>query len=68
MKFTTTEMMNVDFYLPEFSTTKIVTRKCQVDDSTEIRYDRILGIGSLRAQGICIGFSDHVIIGDSGPY
>ena len=42
-KFTTNNMTMVDFFLPEFSVTKIVTYKFHVDDSTEMRYNMILG-------------------------
>ena len=48
-KFTTSKKVNVDFCLPEFSATKIVTCKCHVDDSTTGIYDMILGRDLLTA-------------------
>ena len=35
--------VNIDFTLPEFSATKIVTWNCHVDDSDKVRYGIILG-------------------------
>ena len=45
----TTEVDNIDFCLPEFSATKIVMWKCHVGESTEGRYDMILGRDLLTA-------------------
>ena len=42
-KFTTNDTETVEIYLPEFSTTKIVTWKCHINESIESRYDIILG-------------------------
>ena len=42
-KFTNSNKVNVDFCLPEFSATKILSWKCCVDNSTTIRYNMILG-------------------------
>ena len=60
--------MNVDFCLPEFSATKIVTWKYHVDKSTNGRYDMILGRYLLTALVLDIKFSDNVIICREGPY
>ena len=60
--------MKVDFCLPEFSTTEIATWKFQVDESTNGRYDIILGRKLLTALGLNIKFSESVIIGGEGPY
>ena len=61
-------MATVDFCLMQFSVTKIVTRKCQVDDSIESRYYMILGRDLLIALGLDLNFSKHTIIGGGGPY
>ena len=42
-KYTTSKIVNVHFCLPELSVTKIVTLKCLVNESTERRYNMILG-------------------------
>ena len=41
-KFTTSKNVNVNFCLPEFSATKIVTWKCHVSESTIGIYDMII--------------------------
>ena len=48
-KFNTSKKVNVYFCLPEFSSTKIVTWKCHIDESTKGRYDMILGRDLLTA-------------------
>ena len=48
-KFTTSMKMNVEFTLPEFGVTKIVTWKCHVTKATNSRYDMILGRDLLTA-------------------
>ena len=60
--------MNVDFFLPEFSATKIVTWKIHVAESTNVRYEIILCREPLTAMGLDLMFSDNVIIGGEGPY
>ena len=55
--------MNVDFCLPEFSATKIVTWKFHVDESTNNIYGMILGRYLLTALGLDLKFSDNVMIG-----
>ena len=67
-KFTTSKKVYVDFFLPEFLTTKIVTWKCDVDKSTIGRYDMILGRDLLTALGLDLKFSENVIHGGYGPY
>ena len=66
--FTTNKMATVDFCLPKFSATKTVTWKCHVDESTEIRYNIILGRDILTALGLDLKSPKHVIIGGDGPY
>ena len=51
-KFTTSNKLNVDFCLPEFSSTKMVTWKCHVYESTNGRYGIILGRDLLTALGL----------------
>ena len=59
--------MNIDFCLPEFSATKIVTCKCHVGKPTNGRYDMLLGRDLLTALVLYIKFSDNVIIVIKGP-
>ena len=61
-KFTTSKKVNIDFFLPEFSATKIVTWKCHIDDSTNVIYDTILGRDLLTALGLDLKFSKNVIL------
>ena len=61
-------MKKVDLSLMEFSATKIVTQKFHVDDSTEKRYDTILGTDLLTKLGLGIKISEHIIIVGDGPY
>ena len=67
-KFTTSNKVNVDLCLPDFSATKIVKWKCHVDESTSGIYDMILGRYLLTALVLDLKFSDEVIIGGEGPY
>ena len=67
-KFTTNYMVTVELCFPEFSAAKIVTRKFHVDDSTESRYNMILGRYLLTKLGLYLKFSEHVIIGGDGLY
>ena len=67
-KFTTSKKVNVDFFLPEFSATKIVTWIFHVDESTNSVYDMILGRDLLTAVILDLKFSDNVIVGGEGPY
>ena len=62
-KLTTSKKAKVDFCLPELSATKIVTWKCHVDESTNGRYDIILGRDLLTALGPYLKFSTNVISG-----
>ena len=55
--FTTSQKVNVDFYLPEFITTKIVLWKCNVDKKNNSRFDMILGRDLLTALVLDIKFS-----------
>ena len=57
-KFTISKKVNVDFCLPEFSATKIVTWKCHVDKSTTGRYDIILGRDQITALILYLKFSE----------
>ena len=67
-KFTTSKKENVDFCLPGFSATIIVTWKCHIDESTNGRYEMILGRDLLTALGLDIKFSDNVLSGREGPH
>ena len=60
--------MKIDFLLPEFSWTNIVTWKYHVDESTNGRYDMILGRDLITTLGLDLKFSKKVIIGGEGPY
>ena len=60
--------MKVDFYLPEYRATKIVTWKSHVDESTYGIYYMILGRNILTALRLDHKFSDNVILGKEGPY
>ena len=55
-KFTTSKKVNVEFCLPEFGATKIVTWKCHVSKSANSRYDMILGRDLLTALGFDLKF------------
>ena len=66
--FMTSKKVNIDFFLPEFSATKILMWKCHVDESTNSGYDMILGRDLLTSLGLYVKFSDNVIIGVEGPY
>ena len=66
-KFTTPKKVNIEFFLPEFSVTKIVTWECHVNEYTISRYEMILGRDLLTALGLDINFSENVIIGGEGP-
>ena len=67
-KFTTSNNVNLDLCLPEFSATNIVTRKCRVDESTNGRYNMILGRDLLTALGLDFKFHDKIVISGKGPY
>ena len=60
--------MNVDFCLPEFSATNIVTWKCHEDESSTGRYDMILGRDLLTALVLDLKFPENAINGGKGPY
>ena len=66
--FTTSKKVNVAFCLTEFSATKIVTWKFHMDESTNVRYDMILGRDLINALGLYLKFSDNFIIGGEGTY
>ena len=66
--FTTSKKVNIYFCLPEFSAAKIVTWKCHVYESTNDRYNIILGRDILIAPGLDLKFSQSIIIGGEGPY
>ena len=67
-KFMTSQKANTYLCLTEFSTTKIVSLKCHINSSTNIRYDIILGRDLLTATGIYLKFSEHIIMGGDGTY
>ena len=64
----TSQKANIDFCLPEFSTTKIVSWKCHVNSSMNIIYDMILGRDLLTALGLDLKFSEDIIMGGDGTY
>ena len=66
-KFTTSKKVNVDFCLPEFSATKIVTRTCHADEYTNRRYGMILGRDLLTTLELDLKFSEKFILGGEGP-
>ena len=68
MKFTSSKKVNIDFFSPEFSATKIMTWKFNVDVSTNGRYDMILGRDLLTSLGLDLNFYENVIIGGEGTY
>ena len=54
--------------LPAFSATKIVTWKCHVNESTNGRYDMVLGKDLLTTLVLDVKFSDNVKIGSEVTY
>ena len=66
-KFTTSKKVNIEFCLPKFSATNIVTWKFHVDESTNGRDYMILGRDLITALGLYLKFSENVIIGREGP-
>ena len=66
--FITSKRVKIDFCLPDFSATKIVTWKCHVEKSTKGRYNMILGRDLLISLGLDLKFSENVIIFIEGPY
>ena len=67
-KFTTSKKMIVDICLPEFSSMKIVTWKCHLENSTNGGYDMILDRDLLTALLIDINAFDNTILGGEGTY
>ena len=67
-KFMTSQKVNVHFCLTYFSTTKIMSWKCHVNSSTNIRYDMILGRDLRNALGLDIKFSENIIMGGDVTY
>ena len=55
----TSKKVNVDFCPQEFSTTKIVSWKCHVDNKNNSRYDMILGRDLLTAPELDKKFSEN---------
>ena len=51
----------MDFTLPQLSVAIVMTWKCHLDDSTEARYNMILGRDQLTELGLNSKWSDHVI-------
>ena len=67
-KFVTSNKVNVDFCLPEYSTTKTVSWKCRMDNKNNSRYYMILGRYLITKLRLDLNFSENIIIGDKGPY
>ena len=61
VKSTTTENFNGNLCLPSFSTTKIVTRTCHLDDSTESNDAMILNRYLFMTLEIDIDLSENII-------
>ena len=64
----TSQKLNVNFCLPEFSATKIASLKFHLDKKTNSRYEMILGRVILTALGLHLKFSENIIIGGEGSY
>ena len=67
-KLTTSKKVNVDFFLPEFSETKIVSWKFHLDNQNNSRYNMILVIYLIHALVLDIKFSENIIFGGDVPY
>ena len=67
-KLTTSKKVNVDFFLPEFSETKIVSWKFHLDNQNNSRYDMILVRYLIHALVLDIKFSENIIFGGDVPY
>ena len=67
-KFTISKKVDVYFCLPEFSATKIVSWKFQVDNQTNSRYYMIIVRYLINSLGLDFKFSENIIIGGDGPY
>ena len=65
---TTNLKIKVDFTLPTLSAMNAVTWKFHVDESTNVRYDIILGWYILTELGLNLKFFDHIIEADDGPF
>ena len=65
---TTNINVEVEFTLPEPRAMNVVTWKCPVNDSTEVRYDIILGRDILTELGLNLKFFDHVIKAYDGNF
>ena len=61
--FTTSKKVNVDFYQQDFIAKNTVTWKCHVDDSTNGRYDMILGRYLHTTLGLNLKFYENVMLG-----
>ena len=62
-KFMTSRKANIVFCLPEFSTARIVTFRCHVDESNNSIYYMILGRDLLTSLGLDLKFSKNIISG-----
>ena len=61
----TNKNVEIDFFLPYFRATKIVTRECHINDSAESRYNLIIGKYLPTALLLDLNFSEHIIaLGD----
>ena len=64
----TSNKVNIEFFLPEYTAIETVTWKCHVVDSTKCIYDMIVGRDLLTALGLDLKFSDSIIVGGKGSY
>ena len=65
---TTNIKVKIDFTLPELSVKQIVMCNFHVYESTQGRYDMMLGKYPLTTLGLYIKVSDNVIEADDGPF
>ena len=68
INFITNHKVKVNFYLPKLTVKTIVTWECHVDESSESRYDMILGKYLLTVLGLYLDFSYNLITGGGRPF
>ena len=67
-KFTTNQKVKVDFFIPKFSATTIMTWKYHMDNSTEAWHEIILGIDMLTSLVLDNTFSKNIIVRGDRAY
>ena len=63
---TTNMRVKIDFTLPGFIVTKIVTCYCHVDEFSKVRYNINLGRYQLEELGLNLKWSENIIVADDG--